>query len=371
MKIQFAGRRVKYLPENADLFCKILELKDEGYSNEDIRGILKVSNSESLKVEPSDGLDIEISDGLDICSSIPLAISLSKGISDDLTVYISDHLSEGLDISSSYDLSGGISDPLSGAPSDLLACDLSDPPSEGLSDLLACDLDDLSSEGMDKDALEQTGADEGNPVCPDSDRDGLAHSGADVAAQIQAGMDQARKASLKEAEVLIESLLTEQAGQLEGILQKMATQSNIAITALCEASEDIRKSILALDTRLSRMEKGLDMEEADPLELYQVAAENYQVDLPEISPLMFQSRDQDQDPEDDLAPVRNSITDGIPDREKAVEWILARREEDLQAGNPGQNARNSMDHCPTPSPSPQAGWMVEHTIIIGYPMACL
>jgi hypothetical protein len=121
------------------------------------------------------------------------------------------------------------------------------------------------------------------------------------------------------------------AGEIQDILQKMATQSNIAITALCEASEDIRKSILTLDTRLTRMEKDLDMKQADPLELYEVSPENYQVDLPEIS--MPVSQEQEQDPEDDLALVRDSITNGIPDKGRVVEWIRSKREDDLQANS--------------------------------------
>jgi ABC-type metal ion transport system substrate-binding protein len=78
------------------------------------------------------------------------------------------------------------------------------------------------------------------------------------------------------------------------------------------------------------MEKDLDVEAADPLELYQVEAGNYQVDLPEISLPVFK---EDQAPEDDLSPVRDSITNGIPDKETLVEWIIARREKDLQANS--------------------------------------
>jgi hypothetical protein len=198
----------------------------------------------------------------------------------------------------------------------------------------------------DQDKPVQADTDQSKPECADpdqdapehadSDKDGLAHSGTDVAAQIQAGMDQAKKVWLKEVEDLLGALLTEQAGELQAVLQKMATQSNIAITALCEATDDIRAAVLNLDTRLSHMEKDLDMKEADPLELYRVEAGNYQVDLPEISLPVFkegQDQCQGQDQGDDLTPVRDSITNGIPDKEKLVEWIITRREEDLQANS--------------------------------------
>jgi hypothetical protein len=193
------------------------------------------------------------------------------------------------------------------------------------------DVDGSIQANPDEDKPVQAGTDQSKPGQPDPDQDGLAHSGPDVATQIRISLDEAKQVWLKEVEVLIRSLLAEQSESIQKVLQKMATQSNIAITALCEASEDTRNGLLSINDRLSRLERDLDMEEADPLELYQVAPENYQVDLPEISLPVFQ--DQDQSPEGDLAPVRDSITNGIPDREKVVAWIISRREEDLQANS--------------------------------------
>jgi hypothetical protein len=197
--------------------------------------------------------------------------------------------------------------------------------------------------------------DQDTPEHADSDKDGPAHAGADVAVQIQAGMDQAKKEWLKEVETLLGSLLTEQAGEIQAVLQKMATQSNIAITTLCEAAEDIRIAVLNLDTRLSHMGKDLDMKEADPLELYQVEAGNYQVDLPEISMPVFKDQDQDQAPEDDLAPVRDSITNGIPDKKMLVEWIIARREADLQANSYSVLAA-TLNEAEIPTLTGRANW---------------
>jgi len=183
----------------------------------------------------------------------------------------------------------------------------------------------------DEDKPIQAGMDQSKPEQSDPDQDGLAHSGTDLAAQIQTSLDQAKPVWLKEVEDLLRSCLTEQSEIIQMILQKMATQTNIAITALCESTQDIRNGLLSLNARLSRLERDLDVEAADPLEIYEVDARNYQVDLPEISPPVFQ--DQDQHSEGDLAPVRDSITNGIPDREKVVAWIISRREEDLQANS--------------------------------------
>jgi hypothetical protein len=119
-------------------------------------------------------------------------------------------------------------------------------------------------------------------------------------------------------------------------LQKMATQSNIAITALCEVGADIRTAVLNLDARLSRLENDLDVEAADPMELYQVDAGDYQVDLPEIAmpdmkpaaPEMAGEDAAEADDDDDLAAVRASIVNGIPDRKLLVDWAMQKRQED-------------------------------------------
>ena len=104
------------------------------------------------------------------------------------------------------------------------------------------------------------------------------------------------------------------------------------------------------------MENDLDVEAADPLELYQVEAGNYQVDLPEISlPVFKEGQGQDQDPEDDLSPVRDSITNGIPDKEMLVEWIITRREEDLQANSYSVLAA-ALNEAEIPTLTGRASW---------------
>lgn len=201
MMIQFAGRRVKYLPENADLFCKILELKDEGHS------------------------------------------------SDLLTDSPTDH------------------------PTDIHS--------------------DIQSDIYDR----VTG--------------------------------------------LFFEYLKEIFGHLETTLQKSTTQTNIAITALCESTQDIRNGLLSINDRLARLERDLDVEAAEPLEIYEVDARNYQVDLPEISlpdipPLSSTSSEHEEPtPQDlsgiddhDLGSVRDSIDNGMPDRDVLVDWAMEKRQQD-------------------------------------------
>jgi hypothetical protein len=137
---------------------------------------------------------------------------------------------------------------------------------------------------------------------------------------------------------------------LEEILQKMATQSNIAITALCESTQDIRNGLLSINDRLSRLERDLDVEAAEPLEIYEVDAKNYQVDLPDISlpdmtPPSTVALDPGSNPgsettpeptpqvlpdidDHDLGSVRDSIDNGIPDRDVLVDWAMEKRQQD-------------------------------------------
>lgn len=116
----------------------------------------------------------------------------------------------------------------------------------------------------------------------------------------------------------------------------MTTQTNIAITALCEAADDIRTGALILDNRLSRLEKDLDVEAADSLELYRVAAGDYQVDLPEIAmpeivPATQMPEDEENSDDYDLAAVKSSIVNGIPDRQVLGDWVVKKRQEDETA----------------------------------------
>jgi hypothetical protein len=133
---------------------------------------------------------------------------------------------------------------------------------------------------------------------------------------------------------------------LEEMLQKSTTQTNIAITALCESTQDIRNGLLSINDRLSRLERDLDVEAAEPLEIYEVDARNYQVDLPEISlPDMTSPSTVDLEPgsdpgsetapeyipslvEHDLTAVRDSIDNGIPDRDVLVDWAMEKRQQD-------------------------------------------
>jgi len=196
----------------------------------------------------------------------------------------------------------------------------------------------------DEDKPVQAGTDRSKPGQPGPGQDGLAHSGPDVAAQIRTSLDDAKQVWLKEVEVLIRSLLAEQSESTQRVLQKMATQSNIAITALCESTQDIRNGLLSINERLARLERDLDVEAAEPLKIYEVDARNYQVEIPEISlqdkplPSLMtlepglettpDSTQQDLSDIDDLAAVRDSIVNGIPDRDVLVDWAMEKRQED-------------------------------------------
>ena len=61
----------------------------------------------------------------------------------------------------------------------------------------------------------------------------------------------------------------------------MATENNIAITAICETIEDIQRGIQTLDARLSALEEELGTETDGPIDMYQIEAGDLQVSLQE------------------------------------------------------------------------------------------
>jgi hypothetical protein len=323
------GRKVKYSDKMADFFRLVFALSDEGYSTEKIRNLLLngVVAKEDAFIESwleEWRTRLRLNGG-----STESEQKQADGLADRLT----------------GGLTGPRPDPLTGwmtdGPTELLTDGLTDSPAELLTDLLA----DGPTHGLtDPPADRLTGppADALTDSPTDRPTDGMTDRLTD---KFQIMHDQAQQTLTQNLQAFTQSLTHN--------LQKMATQTNIAITALCEAADDIRTTVLNLDARLSRLEKDLDVEAADPLELYQVEAGKYQVDLPEISMPVF--LDQDLDPDDDLTPVRDSISNGIPDKEMLAEWIIARREEDLQANSYSALAV-ALNEAEVPTMSGRANW---------------
>ena len=126
-----------------------------------------------------------------------------------------------------------------------------------------------------------------------------------------------------------ENLSSVMSKNLTGILQRMATENNIAITAICEAIEDIQRGIQTLDARLSALEGELGADTGDPVELYEIDPGDLQVSLPEPAfdfrlPPEQTAESPLPDPHG-LAGIRQSIENGRPDKETVVQWVLAQR----------------------------------------------
>jgi hypothetical protein len=338
------GRVAKYSKDNVDFFRMVFALFDEGYSTEQVRNLLLngVECEEDAFIESwleewrsrlglgnsTYGCDTGRSEG-EQEQTDGLTDGMTNRLIDSPTDRLTGRPADGLTDLPTDSLTDGRTDP----PTDSPTHGLTDGPADGMTDGRTDPPTDSPADGpthglTDPPADRLTGppADALTDSPTDRPTDGMTDRLTD---KFQIMHDQAQQTIALNLQTFIQSLTH--------TLQKMATQSNIAITALCEATDDIHTAVLNLDTRLSHMEKDLDMKEADPLELYQVEAGNYQVDLPEISLPVFKDQNQDQDqgqvPEDDLSPVRDSITNGIPDKEMLVEWIITRREEDLQANS--------------------------------------
>jgi hypothetical protein len=358
----FDGRNFKYFPECKEILELVMALRGEGYTFSMIREIFlekhTVENDPQMyewicecigkhkhywtnedgsectspdQSEPEQtGLDQSGPIRANPCWSVPVRTNPTQNKPGQSSTDQSDLIQTGLDKSEPVRTSLTQSEP----------------------DRTSLDQSGSIQSSPDEDKPVQAGTDQSKPGQPDPDQDKLAHSGTDLAAQIRTSLNEAKQVWLKEVEVLIRSLLAEQSESTQKVLQKMATQSNIAITALCESTQDIRNGLLSINDRLARLERDLDVEAAEPLEIYEVDARNYQLDLPEITlpditpPLTADLEPgsepglettpettpdptpQDLSDDHDLGSVRDSIDNGIPDRDVLVDWAMEKRQQD-------------------------------------------
>ncbi|WP_144686791.1 hypothetical protein [Desulfobotulus alkaliphilus] len=150
---------------------------------------------------------------------------------------------------------------------------------------------------------------------------------------------------LKELPPMLESLLQkfainlgeELSRTLTHSFQKLATENNIAVTAICEAIDDMQNGISNLDRRMTTLERELGQPVEEPFQLYEIDASNLQVSLQTLSfdftvPGIQSDELADlteEDPEDadphNLRPVIESIVHSKPDKAVLIEWILQMR----------------------------------------------
>jgi hypothetical protein len=311
------GRIAKYPEDFVDFFRLVFALSDEGYTTERMRNLLLngVESEEDAFIES--WLE-EWRSRLKLNGGVPEnEQKQSDGLTDSLTDGLADRPTDGLNDSPTDGLNDsptdGLTDSLTDCPTDLRTDAMTDGPTDSLTDGVTDRLTDSPTDGR---------------------TDGMTDRLTDPPTNDQSDV-------YEQVTGLLFDYLKEIVGHLETTLQKSTTQTNIAITALCESTQDTRKGLLIINDRLSRLEQDLDVEAAEPLEIYEVDARNYQVDLPEISlpdmaPLSPTSPGHEEpipeyQPNSDdhaLAAVRESIVNGIPDREVLVDWAMEKRQED-------------------------------------------
>jgi len=215
------------------------------------------------------------------------------------------------------------------------------------------DLHGLECSSMDLNVPECSSMDSNVPVCSSldmdahgcssMDADGLACTSIDQSKPVQIGIDQ--NILLQSVSAMVKDMVSEMSSSQEQILlgfvknlqyafQKMATEANIAITALCEASEEIVEGVLSVDSRLSRLEEDLDVGKSEPLELYRVDAGKYQVSLPVLElprpEIISAIAPEDTQDTEGLALVRRSIENSKPDKNAVRQWVVLKRKESPQ-----------------------------------------
>jgi hypothetical protein len=358
------GRIAKYPEDFVDFFRLVFALFDEGYTTGKVQDLLLngVESEEDAFIESwleewrsrlklngkileneqkqSDGLADSLTDRPTDSPTDCLPDSLTDGMTDGLTDSPTDGLPGGLTDSPTDGLPGGLTD----SPTDGLTDSLTDCPTDLPTDSLTDGMTDGPTDSL-TDGVTDRLTDSPTDGRTDGMTDRLTDSPTDHPTDIHSDI-------CDRVTELIFQYLKEIFGHLETTLQKSTTQTNIAITALCESTQDIRNGLLSINDRLSRLERDLDVEAAEPLEIYEVDARNYQVDLPEIPlPDMTppstadlepgsepgsetipettpDSTPQDQSDDHDLTSVRDSIDNGIPDREVLVDWAMEKRQQD-------------------------------------------
>ena len=294
--IQFRGRRVKYLPVNIDLFSKILELKDEGYCNDDIDDVLRIWSSDNLKVYLSD--------------------DPSDGPTDNASDYPSNHPS------------GYRSDCPSGCLSDHRSEDLPNPLTDGPDDTQP--IDHLTQ--LKADLLAET---------PNLVKQHLDQSLEDRLAQVQSGLEDSLR-------------------KLVGAFNGSLTQFYKSISKLNHAVQVIEQRLGNLESDLGTVNlECIDLAEEIDLDQIQISFEGLGlVDNGgggELVPFEV-AKDQAKDHQSpvDLEFVRQSICNGRPDRDTVIQWIRMTKEREPEISY-GDLAKR-LDDGGIPTMRGKSGW---------------
>ena len=302
LAIQYQGRKIRYLPINVDLFAKILELKDEKYSNEAVY--------ESLKFWRSNNLTFYLSDCRSDCASD----------------YPSNHLSGGLSGGRSVHSSDCPSNELSGGPSDTAS--------------------DTPGENSD---TEHEQSSENNTWQIESY---ISQLQSDLESQLYAKLEQQINEN-------VEQQIKEIVSNLENCLLNLKGQINGSITEFYKAICQLQDGMKYLEEKLSLLQQDLGVEQLDQIKFPELDLNNMQIDTPNIGvECHTDDAQEDNTTEDglhaDLEFVRNSIREGKPDKEAVIQWIHAQRNNDPPVSY-GEMA-NMLNQEQIPTMKGKEGW---------------
>ncbi len=322
------GRVARYSEDFVDFFKLVFALFDEGYSTERIRNLLfnGARSEEDSFIEPwletwrAKLCIISVGSGMSQ-SNKAQADRQDDKLTDGRTGALTDPLPESLTGWRTDGLTDGQAAFPTCGPADSLTDGRTNALTDGRTDSLAHGPTDGQADMMTEEAADTPSASAGGtqtiPVDPSPCQN------INVAEQLCSFAENLNQ-------VLSETLTA--------ILQKLATENNIAITAICEAIEDIQSGIQAVDARLSALEDELGIETEDLAEMYRIKAEDFQVSLPapefdfrvlpdDITKMEEPPQTDNEHPEDPhkLAAVQDSISDGKPDRDTLLQWILSQR----------------------------------------------
>ncbi|SMP83072.1 MerR HTH family regulatory protein [Desulfonatronum zhilinae] len=269
--IKYRGRKVKYLPINIQIFSKLLELRDEGKTNDEMIEYLKNWRRESPELFRSDDLSDCLSDGLtvglDICRSVGLTVGRSVLLSDCLDVGLSDDRTDCR--------SDGLTDCLDDCLSDQCSSSI-------VTGHYEDDQEDVKATGSDQSVeAKETEPTQPQPIQP-----------------VQPGPD------LETIQDMLDHSLSRLESRILSEVSELLPQMNSALTQFYKFSYELLARLEKIETDLGV--EGKPMATELDLEAIQVKME------PAYSHA-------------DLEFVKNSVHEGKPDKNAVRQWVLSER----------------------------------------------
>ena len=336
MDARIFGRRLKYSTQSVDLLVEILELKDDGFSNEEIESMLQEKKGVNGQTDRrTDGpTDKRINGPTDKRIDGPTDGRMD-GLMDGRTVGWTDGWMNGW--------TDGPTDGLMDGQTDGLMDGLMDGQVDGQTDGQVDGQTDGQTDGL-----------------MDGQADGQVDEWTEgqVDEKVLNGIYQRVYERIKE--VFAKDLAKELGGaRLNKHLKKLTENINTSLTVQQKNQQVLQQAIEVVNKRVVSMEAELGLEPGEELSIDSIEVGTIKIDTEGLE-LLDPDPDPDPDPDvltitdNGLEPVLQSIHDGIVDKTVLVTWLIAVRS---QKPRPSYAVlATQLDNAGVPTLTGRAGW---------------